>query len=73
MTEGQAQVRLIVNGERVHLSAGATVAEVLAAVGCGTRGVAVAVNSELVRRADWGVARLEEGDVVEVLHAVAGG
>ena len=37
------------------------------------RGIAVAVNSELVRKDEWPTAELAEGDSVEVLHAVAGG
>jgi sulfur carrier protein len=66
-------VKLRVNGEGMELEGGATVADVVASLGCGTRGVAVAVNSEVVRRADWPDVQLVAGDEVEVLHAVAGG
>lgn len=62
-----------VNGERLKLSPGATVADVVGALGCGSRGVAVAVNSQLVPRSQWGSVELAEGDRVEVLHAVVGG
>jgi sulfur carrier protein len=66
-------VNLHVNGKPLELAQGATVADVVGALGCGPRGVAVAVNSELVRRDEWPTAELAEGDSVEVLHAVAGG
>lgn len=37
------------------------------------RGIAVAVNGEVVRRVDWCAFRLAEGDVVDVLTAAQGG
>lgn len=37
------------------------------------RGVAVAVNGEVVPRADWPTTRLAAGDRVEVLTATQGG
>jgi sulfur carrier protein len=66
-------VKVTVNGEAMDLTGAATVADVVAALGCRTRGVAVAVNFEVVRRADWPVVQLTDGDEIEVLHAVAGG
>ena len=52
---------------------GQTVAQLLAALEVPPRGVAVAVNGEVVRRADWPEARLAEGDRIEVLTAAQGG
>jgi sulfur carrier protein len=66
-------VKLDVNGASLEIGAPATVSDLVEVVGCGSRGVAVAVNSELVRRTEWSAWRLNEGDKVEVLHAVAGG
>ena len=37
------------------------------------RGVAVAVDGQVVRRADWPSTRLRDGQQVEVLRAVQGG
>lgn len=37
------------------------------------RGVAVAVNGEIVRRGEWSATRLDDGDVVEIVSAAAGG
>jgi sulfur carrier protein len=55
--------------------AGHTVAD-LVRVATGSpapRGVAVAVNGAVVRRADWATTCLSEGDRVEVLTATQGG
>jgi sulfur carrier protein len=67
-------VTVIVNGEPRDLTAGATVSEVLGALGIEVRrGLAVAVDGEVVRRAEWDVRALPEGARVEVVRAVQGG
>ena len=37
------------------------------------RGVAVAINDEIVRRADWVARRIEAGDRIEIVTARQGG
>ncbi len=68
-------MNLTVNGEYRTVAAVATVADVVAALtgGADGRGVAVAVNGEVVPRSTWGVTGLHDGDAVEVLTAVQGG
>ena len=63
------------NGRSVELRAGATVADaVIEAGGDGdSRGIAVAVDGEVVRRADWGKTELRSDQTVEVVRAVQGG
>jgi sulfur carrier protein len=61
------------NGDDRELTDGATVAEAVAAVTGQTRGVAVAVNGEVVPRSRWAQAALSAGDRVEVLTAAQGG
>jgi sulfur carrier protein len=63
------------NGSRARLSEGATVADAVAAAGVAAeaRGVAVAIEGEVVRRSDWAAVRLRDGQVVEVVRAVQGG
>ena len=63
------------NGESAELPAGATVADAVEASGASGsgRGVAVAVDGEVVRRAEWDATKLESDQVVEVVHAVQGG
>jgi sulfur carrier protein len=37
------------------------------------RGVAVAIDGEVVRRSEWSVTRIEDGSAIEIVTAVAGG
>ncbi len=37
------------------------------------RGVAVAIDGEVVRRSEWGATRVDDGSVIEIVTAVAGG
>lgn len=66
-------MELIVNGAARRLPAGTTVAELVGTVTTQTRGVAVAVNGEVVPRAGWPATGLADGDRVEVLTAAQGG
>jgi sulfur carrier protein len=68
-------MRVIVNGDATDLSNGATVMHVLEQLGRGPqpRGVAVAVNGEVVPKTAWDQTALRDEDRVEVLTAVGGG
>ncbi len=70
---GRATLGVTVNGEPRLVAAGSTVAALVAELGCGTRGVAVALDREVVPRSAWGRVVVGEGTVVEVVTAVAGG
>ena len=63
------------NGRRRELPEGATVETAVreAGVPAGGRGVAAAVDGEVVPRGDWERTQLDEGQHVEVLQAVQGG
>ena len=64
---------LIVNGEPAPIAAPATIADLLAALDAPPRGLAVAVNAEVIPRGSWPVHELRDGDRVEVVTAVQGG
>ena len=66
---------ITLNGERRQLPAGATVANVveLLEVAAPARGVAVAVNGEVVTRGRWEDTELPEGARIEVVAAIQGG
>jgi len=66
-------VRVTVNDEPRELPDGATVAELVAALGLGPRRIAVELNRDIVPRATYADRRLHDGDVVEVIHFVGGG
>jgi sulfur carrier protein len=61
------------NGEPRELPEGATVATAVRELGAPERGVAVAVDGEVVPRGDWASTRVRDGQEVEVLRAVQGG
>lgn len=64
-----------VNGEPHDLPAPATVGALLDAIGVEPRrrGIAVAVDAEVVPRNAWDAHELRAGDRVEVLTAIQGG
>ncbi|MEV1288440.1 sulfur carrier protein ThiS [Micromonospora sp. NPDC049679] len=66
-------MELTVNGIGRAVPTGATVADVVAEITTESRGVAVAVNGEVVPRGGWPAAVLRDGDQVEVLTAAQGG
>ena len=68
-------MRVVLNSEATQLDDGATVEAALAALelpGAG-RGVAVAVDAEVVPRGEWATHELSDGARVEVLRAIQGG
>ncbi len=66
-------MRVTANGEPVELADGATVDDLLAALGLGGKWVVVERNREPVARADLATTVLTEGDRIELVRAVAGG
>lgn len=66
-------MRVVANGDPVDLPEGATVDDLLAALGLGNKWVIVERNREPVERAAMGVTVLVEGDRIELVRAVAGG
>ncbi len=64
-----------INGERVVVAETTTVAEAVERLGAGgeRRGVAVAVDGEVVPRGSWRLTRLRAGQRVEVVEAIQGG
>lgn len=71
MTDPDATV--LVNGRAEVLAAGATVGSLVAAHVPAPRGVAVAVNEEVIPRSAWPTTLLAAGDRVEILTAAQGG
>lgn len=66
---------ILLNGQRSDVRAGETVTAVLARLGLDedARGVAVAVDGEVVPRAEWDSFAMPDGTRVEVLTAMQGG
>jgi sulfur carrier protein len=68
-----SQPELTVNGEAMPWRPGLVVAELVDALLASTRGVAVAVDREVIPRSAWAVTPLEPGAAVEIVSAAAGG
>jgi sulfur carrier protein len=66
-------MRVTVNGEATELPAGASVADLIALLELEPRGIAVAVDGEVVTRRTWGVRPLAAGERVEILSIAQGG
>jgi sulfur carrier protein len=68
-------VRVVLNGAQAELAEGATVQAAIDTLDlpAAGRGVAVAVDAEVVPRTEWETHELTEGARVEVLRAIQGG
>jgi sulfur carrier protein len=68
-------MNVILNGETTEVRAGATVQALLDGLDlpAGGRGVAVAVDAEVVPRGEWERHELNDGAKVEILRAIQGG
>lgn len=62
-----------INGERRELPDGLTVAALLEELAARPRGVAVAVDGEVVPRGEWPARSVPNGARVEVVAAIQGG
>lgn len=64
---------LTVNGQAREVAPGITLADLVRQLTESPRGVAAAVNGEVVPRGAWPATPLAERDAVEVVTAVQGG
>ena len=68
-------MRVLLNGAETELADGATVEAALESLDlpAAGRGVAVAVDAEVVPRGRWAATELHDGARVEILRAIQGG
>jgi sulfur carrier protein len=68
-------MRVLLNGSEAELADGATVLTAVESLDlpAANRGVAVAVDAEVVPRTQWNTHKLDEGARVEILRAIQGG
>ena len=71
--EAERQVEVVVNGEPCVVPSLTTVDILVTLVGIERRGVAVAVDGQVVPRSAWSQATLADGARVEIVTAAAGG
>ncbi|ERP89243.1 thiamine biosynthesis protein ThiS [Alcanivorax sp. MD8A] len=65
-------MNLTVNGDTLTLD-GNTITDLVAQLGLTGRRLAVEVNREIIPKSQHGDVALNEGDVVEIVHAIGGG
>ncbi|HEX4863424.1 MAG TPA: sulfur carrier protein ThiS [Acidimicrobiales bacterium] len=66
-------MEVFANGDSVTLAAGATITDLLTALGLGAKWVVAELNGRAVERSQMPNTALSEGDKVELVRAVAGG
>ena len=66
-------MNIVVNGEKVEVPGGASVKLLADMQNLPDKGVAVAVNNDMVPRTEWENRLLNEGDDVIIIRAVCGG
>ena len=64
---------IVLNGDATTVTPNATVGVMVDSLGKGRKGVAVAVNDEVVPRSRWDATALRDHDRVEILTASQGG
>lgn len=66
-------MRIHFNGEARAIREGLSIADLLAELGLTDRRVAVELNLDIVPRSQHAETRLQDGDRLEVVHAIGGG
>lgn len=62
-----------VNGTAIDVPSGKSVAELITEYSDRTTGIAVAVNQNVLTKAEWAQTALQPGDRVEIVSATQGG
>lgn len=66
-------ITIRLNGERHEVAEATSVAALLAANGYAQRRVAVEINREIVPKSRHEERRVNDGDQIEIVHALGGG
>jgi sulfur carrier protein len=66
-------MKISVNGKPMEVEAGLSVEGLLTLLNVKREFTAVAVNRDVIRRADYGAVRLSDSDKVEIVRPMGGG
>ena len=66
-------MKIIVNGEDQNVNENSTITELIDTLGIKVSVMAAAVNMEIVKKENWNLYRLSEGDKLDLLDFVGGG
>jgi thiamine biosynthesis protein ThiS len=62
-----------INGEKRDIAQGLMLKELIEQLSLAPERLAIELNRKVVRRADWPITPLSEGDHIEIVHFVGGG
>lgn len=66
-------MKIVLNGEQREFQEGITLGTLIQKEGVSEKVMAAAVNMQIVKKEDWSIRKLEEGDKIELLQFVGGG
>lgn len=66
-------MRILVNGKDTTVPAGSTLQDLLTLLGLGESRLALECNQTIVPRSQHATQSLQEGDIIEIVHAIGGG
>ena len=66
-------MQIIVNNKAMEMAEGSTLSALAGALRLPEKGVAVAVNNQMIPREEWSATSLQEGTQVVVIKAACGG
>jgi sulfur carrier protein len=66
-------MEIVLNGDPRTAPLGQTIQQLVEALGLPAPALLVEHNGEALRRSEWGMRVLQEGDRVEIIRIVAGG
>jgi sulfur carrier protein len=64
---------IMLNGAPHEVAPGTTLADLIETLALAGQALALAVNRNVVPRHQWRERRVQQGDLVEVVHAIGGG
>ncbi|MCK7458744.1 sulfur carrier protein ThiS [Idiomarina aminovorans] len=66
-------MRIKINDQGLELTEQSSLAELLSAQNIDTTAIAVALNGKIMHRGHWQQTKLNDGDTITLVQAVAGG
>ena len=69
----ELHMQIIVNNKAMEMAEGSTLSALAETLRLPEKGVAVAVNNQMIPREEWRATRLQEGARVVVIKAACGG
>ncbi len=66
-------IEVLINGKKRQVPEQRTIDDLLGDLGLSLNQVAVELNREIIKRADWGSRVIRRGDEIEIVHFVGGG